>query len=113
MTLFQQDLPRFIPCNFDDISFWSLKVAGQLDSVHQVTALCHNDCFHIAHQLLLLKFQYCGALPSNVQEVFTFVDLVPLFRRLGCDILEGHLHLIKLNLMEVRSYSGVLRYCLN
>jgi hypothetical protein len=57
MTLFQQDLPRFIPCNFDDISFWSLKVAGQLDSVHQVTALCHNDCFHIAHQLLLLKFQ--------------------------------------------------------
>ncbi len=71
-------------------------------------------CTHSSDGMRLCGWrQYSGALPSNVQEVFTFVDLVPLFRRLGCDILEGHLHLIKLNLMEVRSYSGVLRYCLN
>lgn len=99
-----------VPVMVGYISEGHLHVAGQLDSVHQVTALCHNDCFHIAHQLLLLKFQYSGALPSNVQEVFTFVDLVPLFRRLGCDILEGHLHLIKLNLMEALNHANGFQF---
>ena len=45
--------------------------------------------------------QYSAALPTKVQKIMSFVDLVPLFRRLGCEILEKQLHLVKVDLFEV------------
>lgn len=55
-----------------------------------------------------LMIQYRAALPSNVQKILSFVDLVPLFRKLGGDILEKQMHLIKVDLMAVSSYPSLM-----
>lgn len=48
--------------------------------------------------------QYYPALPPNVQKIMSFVDLAPLFRKLGREILEKQMHLITVDLMEVRLF---------
>lgn len=50
---------------------------------------------------VLFLVQYSAALPTKVQKIMSFVDLVPLFRRLGCEILEKQIHLVKVDLFEV------------
>lgn len=41
-----------------------VQVIEQLNSIHKIGALCHNDCFYIAHCLLFLDFQVSWVLPA-------------------------------------------------
>jgi len=87
-----------------------VKVMQQLNSIHKIAVLCHNDCFHVAQHVLYLHFQYYPALPSNVQAIMSFVDLAPLFQKLGREILEKQMHLITVDLMEVLHKANGFQY---
>ncbi len=48
-------------------------------------AIFHNNCMYIAHHLITLGHQYKQKLPEAISEFVTFVDMVPVFRRLGTE----------------------------
>jgi centromere/kinetochore protein ZW10 len=87
-----------------------VKVMEHLNSIHKVAVLCHNDCLHVAQHVLQLHFQYYSALPSNVQKIMAFVDLAPLFRKQGSEILQKQMHLITGDLMEVLDRANGFQY---
>lgn len=87
-----------------------VKVMEHLNSIHKVAVLCHNDCLHVAQHVLQLHFQYYPALPSNVQKIMAFVDLAPLFRKQGSEILQKQMHLITGDLMEVLDRANGFQY---
>ncbi|XP_038079437.1 centromere/kinetochore protein zw10 homolog [Patiria miniata] len=49
-------------------------------------ALHHNNCMYIAHHLLTLGHQYRQSLPPPLCDgTYTFVDLIPVFRKLASE----------------------------
>ena len=57
--------------------------ATELESVPLIGMCVFNDCHYIAYHLVTLGFQYKARLPEPLRSTATFVDLVPMFRRLG------------------------------
>eukprot|EP00055_Hartaetosiga_balthica_P009844 m.40331 g.40331 ORF g.40331 m.40331 type:complete len:743 (+) comp6920_c0_seq1:67-2295(+) len=76
-----------------------------LESAPPVSVTLHNDCFYVAHHLLSLGYQYKTALPEKVQPIATFVDMVPVFRKLGTD------HLLKMMKRQHEALSQCLDEC--
>lgn len=67
---------------------------SQLDPAiaSQSTALLfHNDCLYVCHHLLTIGYQYKNQLPPPLNETATFVDMIPLFRKLGESALRSEL----------------------
>lgn len=56
-----------------------------LESVPQLSAVFYNDCMYLAHHLLTLGFHFSSlsSCASKIGKVMTFVDQVPILRRLG------------------------------
>ncbi|XP_022093272.1 centromere/kinetochore protein zw10 homolog [Acanthaster planci] len=55
-----------------------------LEKLPQLCALHHNNCMYIAHHLLTLGHQYRQSLPPPLRDgLSTFVDLIPVFRKLA------------------------------
>ncbi|BFI30799.1 protein transport protein DSL1/ZW10 [Marchantia polymorpha subsp. ruderalis] len=76
-----------------------VKLGSKMNSLSQVAALCHNDCLYIAHELLTFVYQYGKVLPPSLKEIFTFVDLVPLFRRMAEEVLDRQIGFVDEEIM--------------
>ncbi|XP_060107326.1 centromere/kinetochore protein zw10 homolog [Heteronotia binoei] len=84
----------------------------KLQKLPQLAAIHHNNCLYIAHHLMTLGHQFqrclssclCGGTP-------TFVDLVPVFRRLGTECFLAQMQVQKGELLErllsARNFSTV------
>jgi hypothetical protein len=46
-------------------------------------AILHNDCHYITYHLVTLGYMFAEKLPPPVSDSCTFVDLIPLVRRIG------------------------------
>ena len=57
--------------------------ATELGSVPLIGMCFFNDCVYIAYHLVTLAFQFKSSLPEPLKTTATFVDQVPLFRRVG------------------------------
>src|SRR6218665_1859 len=67
-------------------------------------AVHHNDCMYIAHHLTLLGHQYRPLLPEPLcHGAATFVDLVPVFRRLGAKSFMEQLAQQKIEILDCLS----------
>ncbi|KAL2634785.1 hypothetical protein R1flu_006264 [Riccia fluitans] len=76
-----------------------VKLGLGLSNLSQGAALCHNDCLYIAHELLTFFYQYGDVLTPPLREVFTFVDLVLVFRRLANELLNQQISIVHGRLM--------------
>ncbi|KAJ7220362.1 hypothetical protein O6H91_Y468000 [Diphasiastrum complanatum] len=87
-----------------------VKLVGEVDNLDQVAAVYHNDCLYIAHELLGLAYQYRACLPAGVKQIFTFVDLVPLFRCMAEDALSERVDKVMSNLMRALDEGNGFRF---
>lgn len=83
--------------------FFILVFSFSLEDVLSSFLLCtRNRAGNVKYKLTLCFLaQYFPALPLNVQKIMAFVDLAPLFRKQGSEILQKQMHLITGDLMEV------------
>ncbi|XP_077162643.1 centromere/kinetochore protein zw10 homolog [Paroedura picta] len=73
----------------------------KLQKLPQLAAIHHNNCMYIAHQLLTLGHQLQGRLGGLLcNGTATFVDLVPVFRRLGAECFLAQMRGQKGELLE-------------
>ncbi|XP_038074915.1 centromere/kinetochore protein zw10 homolog isoform X3 [Patiria miniata] len=76
-----------------------------LQKLPQVCALHHNNCMYIAHHLLTLGHQYRQSLPPPLCDgTSTFVDLIPVFRKLASECFLAQMRIQRDQLVE--SLSG-------
>ncbi|XP_048368744.1 centromere/kinetochore protein zw10 homolog isoform X2 [Sphaerodactylus townsendi] len=73
----------------------------KLQKLPQLAAIHHNNCLYIAHHLLTLGHQFQGRLGALLcDRTATFVDLVPVFRRLGTECFLAQMQVQKGELLE-------------
>lgn len=66
-----------------------------------LAAVQHNNCMYIAHHLLTLGHQFRPHLPQPLNEgPATFVDLVPVFRKLGAQCFLAQLNVQRAEMLE-------------
>ncbi|KAM6969934.1 LOW QUALITY PROTEIN: centromere/kinetochore protein zw10 homolog [Aplochiton taeniatus] len=66
-----------------------------------LAAVQHNNCMYIAHHLLTLGHQFRPHLPPPLSEgPATFVDLVPVFRKLGAQCFLAQLNVQRAEMLE-------------
>ena len=72
------------------------------------SAIHHNDCMYISHHLMILGSQYRAKLPEPLLKgAATFVDYVPVLRRMGAKCMIELLLQQKLQILEIlRSANG-------
>ncbi|TVU24708.1 hypothetical protein EJB05_27161, partial [Eragrostis curvula] len=70
-----------------------VQLEKQLDSISQVAAIVHNDCYHLSQEILGLAFQYRSDFPSAVQKNVVFVDLAPIFIQMADGVLRRQIHI--------------------
>ena len=59
---------------------------SSITNLPRVAAVQHNNCMYLAHHLITLGHQFHANLPAPLNsEVTTFIDQVPIVRRLGED----------------------------
>ncbi|XP_006825102.1 centromere/kinetochore protein zw10 homolog [Saccoglossus kowalevskii] len=76
-----------------------------LQELPQLSALHHNNCMYISHHLLTMGHQYKNQLPSPLCDgAATFVDMVPIFRKLATDCFLQQMRIQRTQMME--SLSG-------
>ncbi|XP_054853771.1 centromere/kinetochore protein zw10 homolog isoform X2 [Eublepharis macularius] len=103
-------LVRHIFCLFWDVVPMYHK--ENLQKLPQLAAIHHNNCMYIAHHLLTLGHQFQGCLSGlPCDGAATFVDLVPIFRRLGTECFLAQMRAQKGELLErlssARNFSTV------
>ncbi|XP_064403978.1 centromere/kinetochore protein zw10 homolog [Halichondria panicea] len=83
------------------LSSYHRQAIAELPSVAMIQ---HNNCMFLAHHLITLGHQFHSRLPPPLNsEIATFVDLVPLVRRLGEQVYVS----------EMRKQSGTLLHFLH
>ncbi|KAK3120348.1 hypothetical protein QOZ80_9AG0686180 [Eleusine coracana subsp. coracana] len=70
-----------------------VQLEKQLDSISQVAAIVHNDCYHLSQEVLGLAFQYRPDFPCDVQKQVVFVDLAPIFTQMANGVLRRQIHI--------------------
>ncbi|XP_071789941.1 centromere/kinetochore protein zw10 homolog [Asterias amurensis] len=78
-----------------------------LQKLPQVSALHHNNCMYISHHLMTLGHQYRHTLPSPLCDgASTFVDLIPVFRKLASECFLAQMRTQRDQLLESLSGAG-------
>nr|XP_056716439.1 centromere/kinetochore protein zw10 homolog [Euleptes europaea] len=73
----------------------------KLQKLPQLAAIHHNNCLYLAHHLLTLGHQFQGRLGGLLRDgTATFVDMVPVFRRLGAECFLAQIQVQKGELLE-------------
>lgn len=80
--------------------YWLLYI--DIDTVIYISALFYNNCMYLSHQLIMLANNYKARLSTILDDVssITFVDLVPLLRALGTEVLVEQLSAQKTDLLD-------------
>ncbi|CAM6107901.1 unnamed protein product [Calypogeia fissa] len=86
-----------------------LKLGARSDRL-RVAALCYNDSLYIAHEVLTFKYQYDEELPPSLKPVFTFVDLVPLFRKMAEEVLDKQIKVVMSVVMKILDRAKGFQY---
>ena len=88
------------------LSSYHRQAIAELPSVAMVQ---HNNCMFLAHHLITLGHQFHSRLPPPLNsEIATFVDLVPLVRRLGEQVYVSEMRKQSGTLLDfLRSFGGL------
>ncbi|XP_010729165.3 centromere/kinetochore protein zw10 homolog [Larimichthys crocea] len=66
-----------------------------------LAAIQHNNCMYMAHHLLTLGHYFRAHLPQPLSDgVATFVDMVPIFRKLGAQCFLAQMNVQRAELLE-------------
>lgn len=77
-----------------------VKLEKQLNTIHQVALVIHNDCLYLSQEILGLAFEYRSDFPGDVKERAVFVDMAPNFSQMAEEILQKQIQLVSGSLKE-------------
>nr|XP_042894527.1 centromere/kinetochore protein zw10 homolog [Parasteatoda tepidariorum] len=76
----------------------------EIANIPQQTAIFHNNCMYLAHNLSLLGSLYENDLQQNIQ--LTYIDIIPEIRKLGAEAFLTQMRQQKQQLLQLLQEQG-------